>query len=142
MTFTSHPHTHSSKRVRYGDRPYKPGLYLGLLHGRHDPKAEMNDWGFHGPAIGPLKWCHTTYVHDIKIEFETAADQALYFDRSFDGSLTLHSDMVEYEGCYYGDWTVYYVGPEDCAMPNDTFRATSRQASAWGKRAHRGWVLG
>jgi hypothetical protein len=27
---------------------------------------------------------------------------------------------------YYGDWTVYYVRPEDCERPIDTFRCADR----------------
>ncbi len=44
----------------YGQSPPKPGLYLGLFHGRDDPNEQMRDWGFNGPTIGPLVWCHTT----------------------------------------------------------------------------------
>lgn len=54
----------------YGTKPRKPGLYLGLFHGRHRPSQQMDDRGFDGPTIGPLKWCHTTYAAHIKIEFE------------------------------------------------------------------------
>ena len=99
-------------RTLYGQRPSRPGLYLGLFHGRRDPNATMEDWGFVGPAIGPLKFCHTTYAYTITIAFEWAQDRALYFGEDFDGMLTMHDDMIEYEGCYYGDWTVYYVGVE------------------------------
>src|SRR5580765_2933120 len=63
----------------YGTKPRKPGLYLGLFHGRHQPNEQMDSWGFDGPTIGPLKWCHTTYAADIKIEFEQAADAVEYF---------------------------------------------------------------
>lgn len=125
-----------AQRVQYGQRPHKPGLYLGLFHGRDDPKARMDDWGYDGPAIGPLRWCHTTYAFTVRIEFETLTDASLYFDEDFDGELPLHDDMLVFDGSYYGDWTLYYVRPEECANPDDTFRATARKGVKWG---HRWW---
>jgi hypothetical protein len=64
---------------QYGTKPRRPGMYLGLFHGRETPMEKMAGWGFPGPSIGPLKWVHTTYATDIKIEFESAEDAALYF---------------------------------------------------------------
>lgn len=112
---------------QYGSKPQKPGLYLGLFHGRHDPREQMSDWGFDGPAIGPLKWCHTTYASVVKIEFENAADAPKYFGIAQDPlELTIDADMLTFGGAYYGDWTVYYVPPENCERPPDTFRDTTR----------------
>ena len=34
------------RHVRYGERPRRPGLYLGLFHGRDRPDARMDDWGY------------------------------------------------------------------------------------------------
>jgi hypothetical protein len=50
-------------------RPAKPGLYLAMTHGRHHPDDQLNGWGFDGPTIGPLKWCHTTYATEVRFEF-------------------------------------------------------------------------
>lgn len=112
---------------KYGAKPKKPGLYLGLLHGRESPMEQMDGWGFNGPAIGPLRWFHTTYAADIKIEFENADDAELYFGSTGSPlSLSIDGDMLVFRGLYYGDWTVYYVGPEDCERPADTFRSTER----------------
>ena len=111
----------------YGSKPRKPGLYLGLFHGRHPPDQQMDDWGFNGPTIGPLKWCHTTYAAHIKIEFENASDAVEYFgieEAYID--MNLEGDMLTFGGMYYGDWTVYYVGPDDCERPSDSFRETTR----------------
>ena len=44
---------HPLKRFVYGQRPDKPGLYLALFHGRDDRNAQMEDWGFNGPLLGP-----------------------------------------------------------------------------------------
>lgn len=111
----------------YGQKPKKPGLYLGLFHGRYDPSDAMNDWGFDGPTIGPLKWCHTTYAFDIKIEFEQSADSLSFFGVEQDQfCLDVNGDLLVFGGMYYGDWTVYYVRPGDCERPADTFRETVR----------------
>lgn len=91
----------------------------------------MDDWGYNGPAIGPLRWCHTTYTATIRIAFENEADAALYFDEGFDGELPLHDDMLMYEDSYYGDWTVYYVTPDECAPPEETFRQARRRLTHW-----------
>ncbi len=118
---------HNRELPEYGTKPKKPGLYLGLFHGRETPMEKMDGWGFNGPAIGPLCWVHTTYAADIKIEFENAEDAELYFGpMGSPSSLTIDGDMLVFRGLYYGDWTVYYVGLEDCERPADTFRSTER----------------
>lgn len=118
---------HNRELPEYGTKPKKPGLYLGLFHGRETPMEKMDGWGFNGPAIGPLSWVHTTYAADIKIEFENAEDAELYFgSMGSPSSLSMDSDMLIFRGLYYGDWTVYYVGAEDCERPADSFRSTKR----------------
>lgn len=119
--------TNSATFPQYGRKPQKPGLYLGLFHGRHHPQQEMDGWGFNGPTIGPLRWCHTTYAFDIKIEFEAATDAIPYFgveQNQFE--LTVDGDLLVFDGKYFGDWTAYYVAAEDCARPADKFRETQR----------------
>jgi len=123
----------------YGTKPRKPGLYLGLFHGRHQPNEQMDSWGFDGPTIGPLKWCHTTYAADIKIEFEQAVDAVEYFGvKDVQFEMALEGDMIAFGGMYYGDWTVYYVGPNDCERPSDSFRETTRANTMY---AHRKFLL-
>ena len=121
------PEIAKPKMPEYGQSPAKPGLYLGLFHGRDDPNQTMDGWGFHGPAIGPLEWCHTTYAHEIKLEFECKGDEKTYFaDDCVQTVIGFLDDMVVFDGKYYGDWTVYYVQPEDCLPPADTFRPNQR----------------
>jgi hypothetical protein len=123
---------------KYGERPRKPGLYLALLHGREYPKEQMNDWGTDGPVIGPIRWCHTTYATDIKIEFESADDELLYFrDACFPGArhIEIVEDLLTYNGKYYGDWTVFAVNADEAAMPKDSFRPVRRRADM-GRRFH------
>jgi len=121
---------HSSKNTllpRYGSRPTKPGMYLSLFHGRNSPTEKLNDWGFDGPMIGPLRWCHTTYACDVKLEFERAEDALLYFDKDWMAAeMLIDGDMLVYDGKYYGDWTVHYVPPEECERPPDGFRPVTR----------------
>ena len=119
--------TASADIPTYGNKPKKPGLYLGLFHGRDSQVEPMSDWGFDGPTIGPLKWCHTTYAFDIKIELENSVDAVRYFGvQQVNCLLEMNGDLLVYGGVFYGDWTVYYVGPDDCERPVDTFRPTTR----------------
>src|SRR5471032_1896299 len=55
------------------------GLYLGLFHGRDALDADMDDWGFAGPVIGPLEYAHTTYASEVKLCFIDGQRAALYF---------------------------------------------------------------
>lgn len=127
MHFTTSTEAANETVPLYGHKPKKPGLYLGLFHGRHEPQQPMNGWGFDGPAIGPLKWCHTTYATDIKIEFEDQNDAVAYFgvaEEQFE--MMINADLLVFGGKYFGDWTVYYVEPEHCERPKDGFRETRR----------------
>jgi hypothetical protein len=121
----------------YGSKPKKPGIYLGLFHGRNSPLEPMEGWGFEGPAIGPLRWCHTTYAFDIKINFENAADGLTYFGvEGTEFELTMDADLIVFRGEYFGDWTVYFVKPEDCERPADSFRKTKRVNNFGAHRKH------
>ncbi len=116
----------------YGKAPPRPGLYLGLLHGRDDPRQQMDDWGFNGPTIGPLQWFHTTYACTLRIAFESELDGQRYFGvRQKEHFLQLDRDLLVFNGQYFGDWTVYYVAPEDCERPPDSFRSSDRRANHW-----------
>jgi len=86
----------------------KPGLYLGLLHGRETVDQLMEGWGTNGPVIGPLNYVHTTYGSEVKVEFVDDADRLLYFGDAPQDVLEVHADgMIVYGGKYYGDWTVF-----------------------------------
>ncbi|MDO8449137.1 MAG: hypothetical protein Q7T10_10080 [Rhodoferax sp.] len=127
MQITQNADAANTALPQYGSKPQRPGLYLGLFHGRHDPKERMDDWGFNGPAIGPLMWCHTTYASNVRVKFEFASDGEEYFgapDTEFE--LSVNGDMLAFNGMYFGDWTVYYVKPDECELPPDTFREALR----------------
>lgn len=94
----------------YGIPPERPGLYLGLFHGRNTPDEEMDNWGFEGPQFGPLEFAHTTYAADVKLRFERREDEQLFFpDTNSDPWLPIEDGLIVYNGKYYGDWTVFYV---------------------------------
>lgn len=40
--------------------------------------------------------------------------------------LEVVEDMIHFEGAYYGDWTVFFVAPEECRRPDDAFRNKPR----------------
>jgi hypothetical protein len=75
------------------------GAYLALYHGRVDPKQDMDDWGFDGPVIGPIKWVHTTYAGEIKVCLQDEDDASIL--------IPIVEGCVSFDGKYYGDWTVY-----------------------------------
>lgn len=76
-------------------------VYLELFHGRSSQTEQLDDWGTQGPILGPLKYVHTTYASDIKVE--TADGQA--------GVLSVVGeqapDLLYYDNLYYGDWSVF-----------------------------------
>lgn len=101
-----------------------PGLYLRLFHGRVDPDEDLEDWGFDGPHIGPLKYVHGTYTTELAIEFLDAEETAgMSSARSFgiDPStpfIKYHEDLLCLHGLYYGDFSVYYHA-EEIGIPEE-----------------------
>lgn len=99
------------------------GMYIALFHGRSDLKMHMDDWGYDGPIIGPLKYCHTTYGSHIALGWENENDEErlnnLYFGKGDSNTelevyrhtphpeLSIQEDLIDYQGMYYGDWTVF-----------------------------------
>lgn len=125
------------KRFESGERPDKPGMYLALFHGRDGRKEQMHQFGFAGPLLGPLQYCHTTYLSDIKILFEDAEDAQLCCGSDEqDVILRVVDDMIHFENAYYGDWSVFTVNEDECERPKDTFRSKTRLnrlAGRWGQ---------
>lgn len=84
-------------------------VYLELFHGRKTVDEDMNDWGEHGPMLGPVPFVHETYQCDIK------------FGDDFE-SLTIVAGTVYCEGMYYGDWSTmdeatYQQGVREGSLP-------------------------
>ena len=93
-------------------------LRLLLIHGRFDPEADMDDWGFNGPNIEGVEALHVTYMasHVLWFVDEVSAKKAHaltgwpYFDENalemmFDGDL-LKATCFCADGptTYFGDW--------------------------------------
>lgn len=115
------------------DRPTRPGLYLSIFHGRESIEQQMDDWGSPGPLFGPLEFCHTTYANLIRIQFESASDEArLFCNVEFPDPqhLLLDHDLLLYNGVYYGDWSLFVLRPDECELPCDTFRPVARRELA------------
>lgn len=122
----------------YGEKPKLEGMYLALFHGRESPDEQMDDWGFNGPLIGPIIWCHTTYATDIKIAFVSHDEEKKYFDTADhpDGHvIPIVDDLIFFAGSYYGDWTVFNVEADDVSPPSDTFRRVMRR-NYWSRKHH------
>ena len=128
---------------KYGSKPFKPGLYLALFHGRVQRDEAMDDWGFQGPIIGPLQWAHTTYAFHLRILFVDAAEESNYFtDVHFPEAhdLLFGDDLIEYAGKFYGDWSVFYVPDEETRSPPDRFRKVSRRPCSVAVNDHSPFV--
>lgn len=91
--------------------PTISGMYLKLTHGRATVDEEMNDWGEDGPWIGPIEWFHCTYLTDIGIGF-TSGEELTFMRPSDDypSPMYLYEEMLYFDGVYYGDWELQYIG--------------------------------
>lgn len=115
------------------DHPTKPGLHLAVYHGRDSVDRQMDDWGSPGPLFGPLASCHTTYARLIRLQFESASDEARFFraiEFPHPQHLRLEQDLILYNGVYYRDWSLFHAGVDDCDLPEDTFRQVARREPA------------
>lgn len=87
----------------------------------------MDDWGFAGPVLGPLTYCHTTYMTHVRLRFTWGQDARICCNSGhLEVDLAVVEDMIQFEGAYYGDWTVFFVAPEECRRPDDAFRNKPR----------------
>lgn len=97
-------------------------VYLQLFHGRDTVEEDMDDWGYEGPTLGPLEYCHVTYMSDVKYSMakeqfaelfpetiaEWKASGVSNGDGDFiDGHLKINSGLVEFQGKFYGDFSVF-----------------------------------
>lgn len=67
-------------------------LSLQLFHGRSEPDAQLDDWGFDGPCLGPIDGVQLTYG-TVRLIGE--------FDELV--SLGCVDDLLFYGGQYFGD---------------------------------------
>ena len=62
--------------------------------------------GFDGPTFGPLSCYVHTYCCTFRIHGESATSEIW---------LEKHSDMIHWDGCFYGDMQVFVAGKNDKA---------------------------
>jgi hypothetical protein len=76
-------------------------VFLELFHGRKSVNEDLQDWGEQGPILGPLKYVHTTYGADLKLQTVDGVEGNL--------DVVGHElpDLVFYDGMFYGDWSVF-----------------------------------
>lgn len=89
-----------------GKRLRKGKVYLRLYHGRNDPDQDMDEWGFEGPTFGPLSAVVMTYLATIRIYGHNTSHE-LWLETT--------SDMVHWQGKYFGDFEIFVAGPNDTA---------------------------
>lgn len=72
---------------------------LRLFHGRDDPEANLDDWGFDGPVLGPIDAVQFTYgsivlyIHPDRFELPRVDDLLLYGGKLYgDASIELASE--------------------------------------------------
>ena len=94
----------------------KPGIYVRIFHGRNEPDQNLEDWGFDGPVIGPIRGLQRTYGYLYLIMPDGMTDQQVdQFAKKFlldpkDWPLEIkqHGDLVVWNGMYFGDMTIFY----------------------------------
>jgi hypothetical protein len=72
-------------------------VYIKSLHGRDDPKQDMQEWGFNGPVLGPFEAIHFTYRHHVRCICGGGAEEI---------ELGFTDDLLTYEGKHYGDYEI------------------------------------
>lgn len=70
-------------------------LYFNLFHGRKDPDEDLETWGFNGPTF-EVTGLQGTYTSSIKLNLVGGHSEMLWYK----------DDLVYYDGCYYGDWSL------------------------------------
>lgn len=74
-------------------------VFLNLFHGRKHPDEQLDDWGSHGPIIGPV---------NVSMTYGTLKVYDSIWDHFED--LTMFDDLVYYNGIYYGDMEIIIPG--------------------------------
>lgn len=78
-------------------------IFIELLHGRHTPDEELEDWGFDGPVLGPFPWFHMTYGGDVNL-----GDQGLIvMGKQVEFPVPdAKEGLIHFLGAYYGDMSI------------------------------------
>jgi len=87
-------------------------MVLKLMHGRHRPDEQTDDWGSSGPYL-QIEWLHatlfTTFCLGIKDKEGTEIEFFLddWEHKKQDGVLV--EGLLHYDGVFYGDWEVFEI---------------------------------
>lgn len=117
-------------------------LYIDLFHGRDRPDAELDDWDFDGPVLGPFAWIHTTYQTHIKLGWSQDGQEPEWHE-----DVHYVDGLFYYDGNYYGDWSVRsmndldatrlefpmkskFIPPEEDAAASAPSEASRQQSSS------------
>jgi hypothetical protein len=85
------------------------GMYIQLFHGRKEDE-KLKDWGVDGPIFGPVTWCHLTYLTTLTFGFKEGYGEC-------ECELQLTSELVHYDGIYYGDLELTVFTDEEKRQP-------------------------
>ncbi|HUP65817.1 MAG TPA: hypothetical protein VM557_11115 [Thermoanaerobaculia bacterium] len=85
-------------------------VYLDLFHGRDTIDEDLNDWGDHGPSLGPFDSIQTTYLDHIRPVIGGESP----------GDFRFRDGMLVWRGKYFGDWCVV----SEPAFPVEPIEAT------------------
>ncbi|WMP17297.1 hypothetical protein [Thiothrix lacustris] len=93
-------------------------FYLKLYNGHYSPNQGVDDFGFAGSAIGPLKKIHGTDTH-LMLTFAEVADAVKFgIDAKFPvikfykGTL-IHRMPGDDDFTFYGDWCAEWLANHD-----------------------------
>ena len=91
-------------------------MYLDLRFGHDFPGQQLDGWGFKGPIMGPLPYVTVTFAEDVGIG-----------ENRF---LPIVSDLLVYDGKYYGDWRLISAETLTALSATDQARIKSYSANA------------
>ena len=97
-------------------KPTEPGIYVRIFHGRNEPDQDLEDWGFDGPAIGPIEGLQCTYgfLHLImpngmtEQQVDQFAKKFLLDPKDWPLEIKQHNDLIVWNGMYFGDMTIFH----------------------------------
>lgn len=89
-------------------------LILQLIHGRADPAADMQGWGFDAEPIEGVAFLHGTYMTTLTVGFANQETFNLAQHRTgwkpLDDlilEMPLHGDLIRCGDAYFGDFELY-----------------------------------
>lgn len=97
-------------------------IFIELLHGRHTPDEELEDWGFDGPVLGPFPWFHMTYGGDVNL----GERGLIVMGSKVEFPVPDKDGLIPFLGAYYGDMSIMSSRSSTAMLDkrwNETFHA-------------------